>query len=94
MLWRGAPAAQVLPHTGPLLSRHKWGYPVQACKLVGGHEVVTLELLPQLVPLFLCPPDQRGDYGSSIPPAAPSATHPARSVCLQTHTNRGGMRGK
>lgn len=42
--------------------------------------MVTLELLPQLVPLFLCPPDQRGDYGSSIPPAAPSATHPARSA--------------
>lgn len=57
---------------------------VQACKLIGGHEVVTLELLPQLVPLFLCPPDQRGAYGSSIPPAAPSAIHPARSVCFHS----------
>lgn len=55
---------------------------LQACKLVGGNEVVTLELLPQLVPLFLCPPDQRGAYGSSIPPATPSATQPIRSVCL------------
>ena len=55
---------------------------LQACKLVGGHEVVTLELLPQLVPLFLCPPDQRGAYGSSIPPANPSATQPIRSVCI------------
>ena len=47
-----------------------------------------MELLPQLVPLFLCPPDQRGAYGSSIPPAAPSATpapQPARlhaSLCI------------
>lgn len=55
---------------------------LQACKLVGGNEVVTLELLPQLVPMFLCPPDQRGAYGSSIPPANPSATQPIRSVCM------------
>ena len=54
---------------------------LQACKLVGGNEVVVLELLPQLVPLFLCPLDQRGAYGSSIPPAAPSAPQPIRSVC-------------
>lgn len=65
-------------------------YPLQACKLVGGSEVVTLELLPQLVPLFLCPPDQRGAYGSSSPPAAPPAassgpTQPIRLVCHQSH---------
>lgn len=65
-------------------------YTLQACKLVGGNEVVTLELLPQLVPLFLCPPDQRGAYGSSTPPAAPPAassgpTQPNRSVCPHSH---------
>ena len=55
---------------------------VQASKQVGGSEVVSMELLPQLVPLFLCPPDQRGAYGSSIPPAAPSAPQPIRSAVL------------
>ena len=53
---------------------------MQASKVVGGSEVVSLELLPQLVPLFLCPPDQRGAYGSSIPPAAPSTPHPTRCI--------------
>lgn len=65
-------------------------YTLQACKLVGGNEVVTLELLPQLVPLFLCPPDQRGAYGSSTPPVAPPAassgpTQPIRSVCPHSY---------
>ena len=67
---------------------------MQACKLAGGHDVVTLELLPQLVPLFLCPPDQRGAYGSSIPPAAPSATQPTRSVCLWNSCQQGLHGGK
>ena len=59
-------------------------YALQASKLVGGNDAVALELLPQLVPLFSCPPDQRAAYGSSNPPAAPSAPSstppPSRSV--------------
>lgn len=39
--------------------------------MVGGNETVTQELLPQLVPLFLVPPDQRPVFGSTTPPAGP-----------------------
>ncbi|KAL0056421.1 hypothetical protein WJX82_011195 [Trebouxia sp. C0006] len=70
------------PLATPQLRDRLAGLLLQASKIVGGSEVVSMELLPQLVPLFLCPPDQRGAYGSSIPPAAPSATpapQPARS---------------
>ncbi|KAL0031838.1 hypothetical protein WJX79_010539 [Trebouxia sp. C0005] len=70
------------PLATPQLRDRLAGLLLQASKIVGGGEVVSMELLPQLVPLFLCPPDQRGAYGSSIPPAAPSATpasQPARS---------------
>lgn len=42
--------------------------------MVGGSDTMTQELLPQLVPLFLVPPDQRPVFGSTIPPTGPIAT--------------------
>ena len=56
---------------------------LQACKLVGGNEVVTLELLPQLVPLFLCPPRPAGrlwQLHSSCNPLRHSAHQVSLSV--------------
>ena len=60
----------------------------QASKMVGGNEAVMQELLPQLVPLFLVPPDQRPVFGSTLPPAAPQAqdTH-ARCALIWTCTS-------
>ena len=42
--------------------------------MVGGSDTMTQELLPQLVPLFLVPPDQRPLFGSTIPATGPVAT--------------------
>lgn len=72
------------PLATPQLRDRLAGLLLQASKIVGGSEVVSMELLPQLVPLFLCPPDQRGAYGSSIPPAGPSAPPAPQSARCQT----------
>ncbi|DBB03865.1 TPA: Spectrin beta chain, non-erythrocytic 5 [Trebouxia sp. C0004] len=74
------------PLATPQLRDRLAGLLLQASRIVGGSQVVTMELLPQLLPLFLCPPDQRGAYGSSIPPAAPSAPQPARSQASNAAT--------
>ena len=57
----------------------------QACNAAGGAEVLTLEVLPQLLPIFTCSAAQRRAYGCSIP-SAPTADHeplPAGTASLQ-----------
>ena len=45
----------------------------QACKLAGSQDAVAQELLPQLLPMFSIPSEQRAAYGSSVPPTAAGA---------------------
>ena len=45
----------------------------QACAAAGGPDMLTGEVLPQLLPLFSCAPAQRPAYGCSIPSARPGA---------------------
>jgi hypothetical protein len=44
----------------------------QACSAAGGPDVLTGEVLPQLLPLFSCTPTRRAAYGCTIP-SAPAA---------------------
>ena len=50
--------------------RHVFG---QACKLAGRQDAVAQELLPQLLPMFSIPSEQRAAYGSSVPLSAAGA---------------------
>lgn len=49
---------------------------MQACTAAGGAEVLTLEVLPQLLPIFTCSAAQRRAYGCSIPSPPSAETEP------------------
>lgn len=60
----------------PQLRNRVAGLLLQACKMAGGRELFTAELLPQLLPVFTCTPALRAAYGSSLPPPQPQPPQP------------------
>ncbi|KAK9916467.1 hypothetical protein WJX75_002924 [Coccomyxa subellipsoidea] len=70
------------PQMDPLLRNRIAGLVLQACNAAGGAEVLTMEVLPQLLPIFTCSAVQRRAYGCSIPapPPAPAEASPSETA--------------